>query len=318
MHRQLKLSFLSLLLLFVFSNCRSADFTTLENDSGISVSVQDLDCCDDFKQKTMTLHADREVIILVHGCKASTGYFTTLKDVFDTRGQQAICFSYDYRDSIELCADRLVKAVETILAEVHPPQITIIGHSQGALLARRALISPKLDNSSIAQSDTALRLVTVSGPFNGIASSSHCGSTALHVLSLGVTALICQGIAGSTWGEINPRSDFINNPGDLSGHVYEHLKINTNETNTCRSYDEQGNCMESDFVFSMEEQYNDKVDGDRRVHNVDLNAGHAQVVGLPGQPPFDLMRVLEQHKVLDKRKYLTYLEETAYLTSLYQ
>ncbi|MDA3851809.1 MAG: hypothetical protein PF447_11115, partial [Spirochaetaceae bacterium] len=160
-------------------------------------------------------------IILVHGCKASSGNFKTLKEVFESRGQQAICFSYDYRNSIEDCSRELLMAINSLNDSINPPAITIIGHSQGGLVARRALISNRQDGYVLNDNNQKIRLVTISSPFNGIKASSHCGSTTLHILSGGITLLICQAIAGSTWSEINPSSSFINDPGTMADKVYQ-------------------------------------------------------------------------------------------------
>lgn len=290
----------------------------VENDRGDTVATDCLDCCDDFKQQTLWLETGKEVVILVHGCKASSGSFLILKEVFESRGQQAICFSYNYRDSIEECADQLVAAIDSINNLIRPPRITVVAHSQGGLVARRALIDQRSDNRVLIGSAPKIRLVTVSSPFNGIKASSHCGITALHVVSGGATVLICQAIAGSTWSEINPSSDLINNPGKLSNLVVEHLKINTDERDTCRSVDGNGDCEESDFVFGLDEQYAERVDGDGRVNNIELKAGHAQVVGKPGKPPFTLIETLEKNDVLQKQTYLSYAEDIALLERLYR
>jgi hypothetical protein len=303
---------------FVCINCASTPQTVIENDQGESITTESLDACDDFGKHTLRLENAKEVIILVHGCKASSGSFLILKEVFESRGQQAIGFSYDYRDSIEECADRLVVAINAINELTHPTRITIVAHSQGGLVARRALISNRPNNLVLKGIATKIRLVTISSPFNGIRASSHCGMTALHIATAGATVLICQAVAGSTWSEINPSSDFIKSPGQLSELVVAHLKINTDERNTCREVDSEGNCLEDDFVFALDEQYAEAVDRDSRVINIELKAGHAQVVGKPGHPPFTLIDTLEENGVLREQTSLSYAEDVALLNRLYR
>lgn len=318
MNRHPGLATIVIIMSIVCVNCTTTRQTVIENDRGDSITTEYLDACDDFAKQTLRLEADKEVFILVHGCKASSGSFMILKEVFESRGQQAVGFSYDYRDSIEECADQLVTAIKSVNALVHPPRITIVAHSQGGLVARRALISNRPDNLVLGADISKIRLVTISSPFNGIKSSSHCGMTALHIASVGTTVLICQAIAGSTWSEINPSSDFINNPGQLSELVVEHLKINTDERSTCRSVDDEGNCGESDFVFALDEQYAQTVDSDGRVNNIELKVGHALVVGKPGKPPFTLIDTLEKNDVLREQTYLSYAEDVALLEKLYR
>lgn len=314
--------FLVSLVLFAALGCAStstSDGTSiLENEKGETVIAENLDCCDDFRQQIMRLDSGKGVIILVHGCKASSGHFLTLKEVFNARGQQAICFSYDYRDSIEECSARLVKAINLIDGFLNPPAITIVAHSQGGLVARRAIIADRSDDLALNVNGNKVRLVTISSPFNGIKASSHCGITPLHVATAGTTVLICQIIAGSTWSEIHPGSEFITNPGTLADAVAAHIKINTDEQDTCRSVNEDGSCDESDFVFALDEQYAQPVDADSRVQNIELHAGHAQIVGKPGRPPYELIDVLEEHGVLREQTLLTRAEESALFLALYQ
>lgn len=313
----LKITMLLFLLAFSLFNCTSDKESRVENHLGISEPIENLDCCDNFGTDLLELAPGKEVVILVHGCKASSDHFSTLRDVFKLRGQQAICFSYDYRESIEDCSRELLRSINSLNQHLNPSQITVLGHSQGGLVARRALISNREDSYRIEDADLEIKLVTISSPFNGIIASSHCGLNNLHILSGGITLLICQAAAGSTWSEINPYSDFINQPGILSDNVYEHIKINTDEQDTCRRVDDNGICLESDYVFSLEEQYSEAVDQDTRVINVEIKAGHAQVIGKPGAPPLDLMHVLEKYRVLNERTVLGYLEEQAMLNDFY-
>jgi hypothetical protein len=308
------------LLLFTAVGCVSAKTgrTILETGREQSVIAENLDCCDDFQQQITRLECEKEVIILVHGCNASSGYFLTLKQVFAARGQQAICFSYDFRDSIEKCSARLVRAINLIDGFLNPAAIIIVAHSQGGLVARRAIIADRTDGLALNINSRKIRIVTISSPFNGIKASSHCGITALHIATAGVTVAICQLIAGSTWSEIYPGSGFISHPGTLADAVTDHIKINTDEADTCRRVNEDGSCRESDYVFALDEQYAPPVDDDSRVLNIELRAGHAQIVGKPGRPPFELIEVLEEQGILRMRTTLTRAEETALFLALYR
>lgn len=303
--------------LFSLVSCGSPKYTLLQTTEETRVHIQNVDCCDDFTQEILELDSTQEVFILVHGCRGSTGSFSTLKKVFESRGQQAICFSYDYRDKIELAAEQLLAAINKINQEISPPQITVIGHSQGGLVSRRALISEQ-EGQELKTEKQNIRLVTISAPFNGIYASEPCGKTALHVISAGVTVLICKGITGKTWTEINPYSDFINNPGTVVDNVVNHLKIVTDERETCRRFDEEGQCTESDYIFSTEEQYHPLVDRDRRVTNIEIKAGHALVVGTTGRPPLELIDVLQENNILRVDSLSSMEEQIAMLNSFYK
>ena len=289
----------------------------IKGPDGIPRSLSHLDCCDDFSKQFLDLDQNREIIVLVHGCKGSSGRFNLLRNVFQSRGQQAICFNYDYRKSIKKSADQLIEALNELNRLVAPPRIILIGHSQGGLVARRALVNKKPDQQHALEGQN-IRLVTISTPFNGIEASSHCGIKALHVLTGGITLLICQGIAGSTWSEINPRSNFINEPGTMYAGVYNHLKIVTDERDICRNYNSSGKCEKNDFVFSLDEQYKEIIDNDSRVTNVEMKAGHSLVVGTPGNPPYDLIEVLENYNVLMKNPLSSEGKQIDFMAQLYQ
>ncbi len=266
------------------SGCAPSKYATIKGSSDSVMVSSRLDHCDDFERSVMAISPDREVIILVHGCKASSSRFSTLKHVFDAQNQQTICFNYDYRDRMETVSRELIETIHRLSTVIGCKRLTVIGHSQGGLISRRALITGREDGA-VVSCEPDIRLVTISAPFNGIESSSPCGRRMLHVITAGITVAVCQGIAGSIWREIHPAADFITRPGFMAENIAEHLKIITDEQGICRQRGNAGTCIESDFVFSVQEQNNPSVDADPRVVNVTLKAGHALVIGTSGNPP---------------------------------
>ena len=103
--------------------------------------------------------------MLAHGCLASAGRFRSLAQVFAFHGQQSACFSYNDRDSLTKSAAQLVSALDDLAGHLQNPQVTVIGHSQGGLIARNALTTERAQ-PLVAELD--LRLVTISSPFAGI------------------------------------------------------------------------------------------------------------------------------------------------------
>jgi hypothetical protein len=311
------ITFLILTFFLILVSCSTHQKVLFKGRDGLTSPLSYLDDCDDYEQQLVQLDPNREVILLVHGCKASSRRFLTLKKVVESRGQQAICFNYDYRARLEESAGKLLKAINQLNILIGPPQLTIIGHSQGGFVARRALIVERND-SNLLDDIKSIRLVSISTPFNGITASAHCGLKTLHILSGGMTLLICQGIAGAIWSEVHPRASFINQPGKLVDAVYDHIKIVTDERDTCRNRDPSGTCVESDFVFTLEEQYHPLVDNDHRVTNVVLRAGHALAVGSEGHPPHQLIEVLEKHNLIRQDFAVSESEKRALLVKLYQ
>lgn len=88
-------------------------------------------------------------------------------------------------------------ALEQLSLQIKNQQVTVIGHSQGALISRKALVSNRPD--PLRNSNLQLRLVTVSGPFSGIAAAKQCGNPFMRILTLGLIGPMCKIITGDKW-----------------------------------------------------------------------------------------------------------------------
>lgn len=240
------------------------------------------------------LDPDEPLTLLVHGCNDSAGRFTTLADVFEAHGQQAICFTYESRDTIETASDRLRSALAQLEQRLPEQPITVLGHSQGGLVARHALTSRSQEPSL----NTEYRLATISSPFAGIDAARHCSIEWLYVLSLGITPAICRGIAGKNWPEIHRDADLVTEPGQLTDSVASYLQVRTDERGTCRRLDANGRCAEDDFVFSLAEQHNPKATGPG-FRSLEVQAGHVQIVGDNGDAPTQLIALLQAEGVMN-------------------
>ena len=237
---------------------------------------------------------EEEIVVLVHGCNDSAGRFSTLADVFEAHGQQAICFTYESRDTIDAGARRLTRALAELEGVAKAQSITLIGHSQGGLVARRALTGLPREPALVAEH----RLVTLSSPFAGIHAARHCGLTWLHVLSFGITPTICRGVAGKNWREIHQHADLVEDPGRIRVRVSSYLQVLTDERETCRTRDREGRCTEDDFVFSLDEQRNPRADGPG-LQQIEIDAGHVEIVGDYGQVPTQLIGLLQDNGIMN-------------------
>ena len=261
------------------------------------------------------LDATRPLTVLVHGCRSSGERFKTLSQVFEARGQQTICFNYNDRDSINTSATQLAAALSSLQRRLEPQELTVLGHSQGGLIARRAL-QADLPRPLVTRDGFTYRLVTVSAPFSGINSSADCGKTWLHVLSLSVTVGVCLAVTGNKWTEIPPGSKFLKNPTPLVGT--RHLQIVTDERESCRSRRADGSCAVDDFVFGFDEQESAVVSASAHLTNVRVRAGHAAVVGEDGAAPLKLIEVLEAQGVLAQTPVQAQGAVSEFLSRLYR
>jgi hypothetical protein len=257
--------------------------------TNITLNVPNLTPCTDNPDHSLHMNSRQPVHVLVHGCFGSSGQFRGLSQVLAFHGQQTVCFTYDDRAKLTHSATELRRAVDLLAEQSLAPQITLIGHSQGALIARKSLTIPSVGPPS--QID--LRLVTISGPFGGIAVAKTCGRTLLFPLTLGLLPLSCYALTGAKWADITYSSHFIREPGTLVPQVTRFLKIDTDERGTCRRK-EGGRCMEEDEVFSLDEQRNSTVETDRRAKRVEVRAGHVEIVGDKRVAPTKLISILQE------------------------
>lgn len=261
----------------------------------ITLQIPGLGPCTDSADRSLRIDSTQPVHILVHGCFGSSGQFRGLAQVLAFHGQQTACFTYDDRARLATAADQLTQAVQQLAAQSRVPQITVIGHSQGALIARKAMTASS--NAALPARPVDLRLVTVSGPFSGIDSARTCGKTWLYPLTLGMLPLSCYVATGAKWADITYSSRFIREPGSLAPQVASHLKIDTDERGTCRR-EENGRCVEGDDIFSLAEQRHPIVEADGRTRRVEVGAGHVEIVGDKQVAPKKLLAILQAEGVL--------------------
>ncbi len=262
----------------------------------ISVQVPQLGPCTDAPDQALALDSSRPVTVLVHGCTGSAGSFRSLAQLYAFHGQQAICFNYDGRASLLSSSEQLVTALGALAQKMRNRNVTVIGHSMGGLLARKAMEGDH--RAAWERAGLDVNLVTVSAPVSGIAVANHCGYRALHWASFGTVPLVCWAITGDNWREINPSSEFIRRPGPLVDSVRRYVKVVTDERDSCRRRDATGACLQSDFIFSLPEQYQPVIDGYPRLSNVQVAAGHVEIVGYKGMAPRKLVSILQEQGVL--------------------
>jgi len=260
------------------------------------VRVPGLRPCNDGGEPALLLDPRQKVNVLVHGCNGSTGRFRALAEVLAFHGQQSACFTYDDRASLMVSSGRLAHAIGTLAQGLETPAITVIGHSVGGLIARKALVRERPDAIREAQID--LQLVTVSAPFAGIAAARACALPVLRVASLGINDLLCWAVSGDSWYEITHASSFIRQPGSLAPQVRRHLKVVTDERGTCRRRDDDGQCAEDDYIFSLAEQRYAPVASAPGITEVEVPAGHVEIVGQAGVAPRKLIAVLQREGIV--------------------
>ena len=80
--------------------------------------------------------------------------------------------------------------------------------------------------------------------------------------------------------------------------VRGHLKVVTDERNTCRRLFRDGGCIEDDYIFSLAEQRYTPVSDNPSTTEVVVAAGHVEIVGESGVTPHKLIAVLQRDGVV--------------------
>jgi pimeloyl-ACP methyl ester carboxylesterase len=282
--------------------------------ANVTLDIPGLGPCTDNPDRSLHLNSQQSVNVMVHGCFGSSGLFRGLAQVLAFHGQQTACFTYNDRDSMLLSSAQLNSALDQLAQKMDNKHVTVIGHSQGALIARKALTADRPD--PIHNDDLKLRLVTVSGPFAGIASANQCTNPIMRVLTFGLIGPLCKIVTGDKWSEITYRSAFILQPGMLHKQVENYLKVVTDERGTCRRT-KDGICQESDEIFSLEEQANAIIDRDPIVKIAVVKAGHVEIVGDKRVAPVKLIAILQENGVINPTEPERTQKLSLLLTKLY-
>ncbi len=278
------------------SNYKSDHGPTVNNKV---LQIDGLRPCSTAADTGLYINRSEPMIVLTHGCLDSAARFTALAEVFAFQGQQAICFTYDDRDSLAKSATKMTTALNQLSEQLDNTDVTIIAHSQGGLIARKALTDQYVLKSFRGNSKT-MHLVTISSPFSGIETASHCASEKWQTISLGLVNAICWMISGDKWFEITHASDFIQSPGALASNLSYHLKIDTDERGSCRKFSARNSCLKNDYVFSLNEQKLLPVKQRAEVFHIVVKAGHTEIVGDIKTPPHKLIAILQQQGIMKK------------------
>jgi len=262
----------------------------------MALNIANFGSCSNSKDRTFNINSNYPITIFVHGRNGSAGNFRDLAQLYADYGQQSVCFSYPQRESLSLSADKLAFSLQQLIKTTHNKNIAVLGHSLGGLIARKALETHKKED--LVSRGINIKLITIATPFAGIEAASPCTSHLLNWMSLGVIPSICWGIVGDSWSEITTTSDFIKHPKPLLPVVHHHLNIITNEINTCRNKNAIGECIVSDYIFELSEQHNVLIDRFSSVKNIQVNAGHVEIIGYKQHLPFKLLAILQREHML--------------------
>jgi hypothetical protein len=210
----------------------------------------------------------QKIAILVPGYNSNDDDFDPLLKHLKANKITPYFFNYDDRVTLEFSTDRLVHALKKQHDSNHKEAITVIAHSMGGLIARKALTEERANSK---ENTTKINLVTISTPFAGVKEAN--GTMFLWLDLFGIHP---------SHRDLAALSNFVKFPGKLRQNV-RHWKIETAEdvfvlTNPTVS--------QKEFVFRLRHQKHPEVDNDKSMmEHIELRSGHVQVLTDNGNLP---------------------------------
>jgi len=207
----------------------------------------------------------------VHGCKARPGGFCRWRSCMLSR-QQAVCFSYDDRASLVRVSGELIAALDGLAGHMHNRQLTVMGHSMGGLVSERHW-------SATARAWNAPTWNCGYSP-----SRRRSPASALPRPAATAGAMAEPGVvpASARWYRRQLVRDHLGLDSSAARAAAAHgtaiLKIVTDERGHLPALDANGAVSRAIMSSALGEQYQPVVTA-RRLTNVEVDAGHVEIVG---------------------------------------
>ena len=218
-------------------------------------------------------------VILVHGFNPTSSELDPLENELEHRGYKVVRFTYDYKQALEISADEFTQFVLRLSAETTGGNLTVIAHSMGGLVSRRAMTAGR--RQSLAGTATPVKLITIASPFGGFASANATLLWPFNTFGI-----------NESFRSLGTMRDFIRTPGALGQNI-SHIKIETDEREKTRT---QNGMTVSDALVLPENQKNNAVDSDPGLKaKITLNAGHMGVLSTGSAVSGQLLEALDRY-----------------------
>ena len=112
---------------------------------------------DNWRQRTV----DKPLVVCFHGLKSAPEKFDSFRQFVREAGIASAAISYDDHQSIVDSAAQINQLASQLFAGGQTPQLVLVGHSMGGLVAREWIENPNLNAENIAA------LITVATPHRG-------------------------------------------------------------------------------------------------------------------------------------------------------
>jgi pimeloyl-ACP methyl ester carboxylesterase len=116
-----------------------------------------IDLDDDWQQRSV----DRPLVICLHGMRSDEHRFDDFRAFLRGTGHATAAVSYDDRQSIVTSAEQMSELAAQVFVAPHQPELVLVGHSMGGLVAREWTENPELNNAKV------IALITAGTPHRG-------------------------------------------------------------------------------------------------------------------------------------------------------
>lgn len=218
--------------------------------------------------------ATRPVVVLVHGWDPEPGQMDPLGVELGRRGYSVVRWHWDWLANMEKSAEAFARGMQQLIAEQRLPELRIFTHSQGSLIARRALTT---ERAVTLAGSVPIRLISLAAPFGGFLSANGTYTMPWNIFGI-----------KESHRQLRSWSRFIRRPGTLGSNA-SHVKIDTNEPGKTRI---NNGVVEDDSRLKPRNERQKVVDA-AVLRRYELQLGHAGPLRDDGRLRPELVAILD-------------------------
>jgi hypothetical protein len=218
------------------------------------------------------------VVVLVHGTKATHQEMLPLGDWLNSQGLCPIYFEYIENERLSKIARSLSAHLAKLIEERRLNKLIVVAHSMGGLISRKALTKDYFEHYNI---NIPIKFISLASPFAGFRQANN--------FNLFLYFFGRYFGAEKTYLEIGSKRPFILQAGKLHKSVH-HYKIETIETDRKLKINDK---IIDDDVLTLADQQHQEID-DQVIYKSQMEIGHNAIINNEGEISAQLELRLEE------------------------